>query len=87
MKYLLLSAFTLAFTASLSSAQDDLFGSGVSYNDDVHRKFNLGLEGVVELVTDIKFKSGSKDPYYYYVIPADSYEGHLVSISAVISST
>jgi hypothetical protein len=48
----------------------------------------LAAEGVVEVTTDITFKTGKSgsDPYYY-VIPSDSHDGHLVSIEAVLSST
>ena len=41
------------------------------------------------MTTDITFKAGKavgSEPYYY-VIPAETYEGHLISISAIITNT
>ena len=89
MKYLLFGALVTFATLSLGQLTDDAFAEGNAYNEDVSRKINLGAEGVVEIATDITFKTGKgigSEPYYY-VIPADSYEGHLISISAFITNT
>ncbi len=89
MKYLLLGALVSFVTLGhAQSLADDLFAEGKAYNDEVSRKFNLAAEGVVEVTTDITFKTGKgvgSEPYYY-VIPSDSYEGHFVSINAVLSN-
>jgi hypothetical protein len=92
-KYLLFGvAATLALaiaSAQQQVASDDLFAEGKAYNDDVSKKINLALDGVVEVSTDVTFKTGKgvgREPYYY-VIPADLHDGHLVSIQAVLSNT
>jgi hypothetical protein len=89
MKYLLLGALVTFATLGHAQTSDDLFAEGKAYNEDVSRKFNLAAEGVVEVTTDITFKTGKgvgSEPYYY-VIPSDNYEQHLVSIDAVLSNT
>lgn len=89
MKYLLFGALVTFATLSLGQLTDDSFAEGNAYNEDVSRKINLGAEGVVEMTTDITFKTGKgvgSEPYYY-VIPADTYEGHLISITAIITNT
>jgi predicted amino acid racemase len=69
MKYLLLASIA-ALLSTLGSAQltDDLF-SGTSFNDDVNRKVNLEAPGIIELVSDIKFKPLKPNEPYYFVIP------------------
>jgi hypothetical protein len=72
MKYLLLASIA-ALLSSVGSAQikeftDDLF-SGTSFNDDVNRKVNLEAPGIIELVSDIKFKPLKPNEPYYFVIP------------------
>jgi hypothetical protein len=86
MKYLLL-ALIAALLSTLGSAQltDDLF-SGTSYNDDVNRKVNLEAPGIIELVSDIKFKPLKPNEPYYFVIP-QALQEHLVSLTAVMSTT
>ena len=86
MKYLLLASIA-AMLSTVGSAQitDDIF-SGVSYNDDVNRKVNLEAPGVIEVVSDIKFKPLKANEAYYFVIPQDL-EEHLVSLTAVNSIT
>ena len=86
MKYLLLASIT-AMLSTVGTAQitDDIY-SGISYNDDVNRKVNLEAPGVLEMVSDIKFKSVKANEAYYFVIPQDL-EEHLVSLTAVMSVT
>ncbi len=86
MKYLLLASIA-AMLSTVGSAQitDDIF-SGVSYNDDVNRKVNLEAPGVIEVVSDIKFKPLKANEAYFFVIPQDL-EDHLVSLTAVNSIT
>lgn len=84
MKYLLLAALLLHSTLGQTKSDDY---SGQSYNDDVNRKISLNIDAVAEIVTDVKFKPLSAgDSAYYFVIPVAN-EAHLVSISAVVSST
>ena len=86
MKYLLLASIA-ALLSTLGSAQltDDLF-SGTSFNDDVNRKVNLEAPGIIELVSDIKFKPLKPNEPYYFVIP-QALQEHLVSLTAVMSTT
>jgi hypothetical protein len=87
MKYLLLASIA-ALLSSVGSAQlsDDLF-SGTSYNDDVNRKVNLEAPGIIEMISDIKFKPlKPNEGAYYFVIP-QALEEHLVSLTAVMSTT
>ncbi len=86
MKYLLLASIA-ALLSTVGSAQltDDLF-SGTSYNDDVNRKVNLEAPGIIEMVSDIKFKPLKGNEPYYFVIP-QALEEHLVSLTAVMSTT
>jgi hypothetical protein len=86
MKYLLLASIA-ALLSSVGSAQltEDLF-SGTSYNDDVNRKVNLEAPGIIEMVSDIKFKPLKGNEPYYFVIP-QALEEHLVSLTAVMSTT
>jgi len=46
----------------------------------------LDAHGVIEVFTDIKFKPSKSNEAYYFVIPQDL-EEHVVSITAVASST
>lgn len=86
MKYLLLASIA-AMLSTVGSAQitDDIY-SGISYNEDVNRKVNLEAPGIIEMVSDIKFKSVKSNEPYYFVIPQDL-EEHLVSITAIMSIT
>ena len=61
MKYLLFGAALVSALATISHAQvasDDLFAEGRAYNDDVSRKINLAADGVVDISTDVTFKTG-----------------------------
>ena len=86
MKYLLLASIA-AMLSTVGSAQitDDIY-SGVSYNEDANRKVNLDANGIIEVVTDIKFKPVKANEAYYFVIPQDL-EENLVSITAAMSAT
>lgn len=89
MRYLLYGALALFLTAGTVAAQQhDEDYHGLSYNDDVNRKFQLDANGVIEIVTDIRFKPKSQDEarVYYYVIP-HTHEDNLVSLSAVVSTS
>jgi len=61
---------------------------GTSFNQDVTRKFNLANSAAIEVTTDVRFRPVSSDQArsYYHIIPA-SLAPHLVSISAVITTT
>lgn len=62
MKYLFFSTLAALFMSLLtgqSYGQDDSIFHGRSYNDDVSRKFNLDAAGVVEVLTDIRYKPKS----------------------------
>ena len=85
MKYLLTlgSLACLVLATQAAGAPSDV----LAYNEDVTRKINLEIEGVVEVVTDIKFKpEGSGRIFYYFVVP-HKYEDNLVSLTAVSSTT
>ena len=86
MKYLLYGA--LALLSFAAAQEDDSLFHGVSYNDDVSRKFNLDTNGVVEVLTDVRFKAKSQEDAraYYFVIPR-IHEEHLVSLTAVVATS
>lgn len=88
MKYLLVASIAaLLSTAGYAQQTTDDIYAGSSFNDDVNRKVNLDANGVVEVVSDIKFKPlRATDDAYYFVIPSDL-EEHVVSITAVASTT
>jgi hypothetical protein len=68
---------------------DDVIFAGVSFNEDVTRKFNLDLQSnIIEVTSDIRFKPWSKEDSaaYYYAI-SDTNNENLVSIKAVSAST
>ena len=86
MKYLLLASIAaMLSTCGHAQQSDDMF-AGVSFNEDVNRKVNLDASGVVDISTDLKFKPVGNNEPYYFVIP-QGFEEHIVSISAVASST
>ncbi len=90
MKYLLLGSLTLLLSISSTMANDDdVIFAGVSFNEDVTRKFNLDLQSnIIEVTSDIRFKPWSKEDSaaYYYAI-SDTNNENLVSIKAVSAST
>lgn len=68
MKYLLaVSALLSLVTVSQAAALYD----EVDHNEEVNRKINLDLHSVIEVVTDIKFRSHKDSSHYYFVVPRD----------------
>jgi len=90
MKYLLLGSLTVLLSiSSIMANDDDVMFTGVSFNEDVTRKFNLDLQSnIIEVTSDIRFKPWSKEDSaaYYYAISDTNHE-NLVSIKAVSAST
>lgn len=98
MKYLLpsLGALTVLSFVALARAsepafevEESIFESGISYNEDVSRKFTLDAAGVIESQIDIRFRPNKKDDTrsYYHVIEAGLAEHNLVSIDAVVATS
>jgi hypothetical protein len=86
MKYLLLASIAAMLSITGYAQQNDDVFSGVSFNEDVNRKVNLDASGVVDIYTDVKFKPLGANEAYYFIIPQDL-EEHIVSLSAVVSTT
>jgi hypothetical protein len=87
MKYLLFGTLAL-LSVGLAVADEDALFHGVSFNEDVTRKFNLDTNGVVEVLTDVRYRAKSQDDAraYYYVVPR-VHEDNLVSITAVVATS
>lgn len=80
MKYLL--AATAAVSLALSTVAEakslNLY-EDIDFNEDVVRKVSLDQHSVIQVLTEIKFRSASPQSLYYYVIPRDL-DFHHISI-------
>lgn len=68
MKYLLIASAVINVLAIAKQAS--LYES-VDHNEEVTRKINLEAHSVVEVTTDVKFRSISKQTNYYFVVPRE----------------
>lgn len=57
MKYLLAATTALLAINTVAFAKSSTFYENIDHNDDVVRKFNLDNYSVVEVITDVKFRS------------------------------
>jgi CO/xanthine dehydrogenase FAD-binding subunit len=87
MKYLLMAALAI-LSVSVSAQEDSDLYHGVSYNQDVTRKFNLANPAAIEVVTDVRFKplSGDAARTYYHIIPS-TLSSNVVSVSAIVATS
>jgi hypothetical protein len=79
MRYLLAATAAALVINTVAIAKPLNLYENVDYNEEVSRKFNLDLQSLVEVSTDIKFKSSEDSSTYYYVVPRE-YESNLISI-------
>lgn len=88
MKYLL--SFVAIVSVSLMTVHAATNYENIDHNEEVTRRINLDPQSVVEIITDIKFRTahskGSDKSFYYYVIPREL-EDNLVSLQARLGNT
>lgn len=61
---------------------------GISYNEEVARKFQLEQNSVIEILTDIRFRPHNlKETNHYYFVVPHKYEQNLVTLEAVSTTT